>query len=209
MPDLTPRIGSKRMRPDAMTADSTSPRTDRPSPVASSRGTANGWWRRSSGALGAIAAAVVSAVALATPALAQNYCIPHPAADGCNLPRTGPHITAASISNGRLHLKLTFHKAGQFVAHLKTNPPREPYGRDWGPRPTLGKRIPIGFHSAGSGTATIALETLAPGRYGVIITPTSPVGAKPDQPLDASTVPSWVYFTERAGHVVDIRVLQP
>ena len=160
-------------------------------------------------ACGVIAAALPSAITLARPAFAQNYCIPHPAADGCNLPRVGPHITAASFSNGRLHLRLTFHKPGQFVAHLKTNPPPEPYGRDWGPKPTLGKRIPIGFHSAGSGRATIPVGTLAPGRYGVIVSPTSPAGAKPDQPLDPSTVPSWVYFTERAGHVVDIRVLQP
>jgi hypothetical protein len=104
---------------------------------------------------------------------------------------------------------LTFHKAGQFVAHLKRNPPPEPYDRDWGPRPTLGKAIPIGFRPAGPGTATIPLGTLAPGRYGVIVVPTNIGGTKPGQPVDPSAVPSWVYFTERAGHATDIRVLQP
>ncbi len=66
-----------------------------------------------------MAAAVASAIAVGAPASALgNYCVPHPTAEGCNLPRTGPHITAASVSHGRLHLKLTFHKAGKFVAHL-------------------------------------------------------------------------------------------
>ena len=167
--------------------------------------------RRSFIARGGLAAAVASAIALGAPVsgLGQNYCVPHPAADGCNLPRVGSHITAASISHGRLHLKLTFHKAGRFVAHLKRNPPPEPYGRDWGPRPTLGQPIPIGFHTAGPGTVTIPLGTLAPGRYGVIVIPAIPAGGKSGQPVDRSTVPSWVYFTERAGHAVDIRVLQP
>jgi len=160
-------------------------------------------------AFGVVAAAVTSAIALGTPAFAQNYCVPHPAADGCNLPRTGPHITAASISHGRLHLKLTFHKAGQFVAHLKQNPPPEPYDRDWGPRPTFGKRIPIGLHPAGPGTVTIPLGPLAPGRYGVIVLPTNLISAQPGQPVDPRTIPTWVYFTERAGHVVDVRLLQP
>jgi hypothetical protein len=84
--------------------------------------------RRSFFGRGGLAAAVASAIALAAPAsgLGQNYCVPHPAADGCNLPRVGPHITAASVSHGRLHLTLTFHKAGRFVAHLKRNPPPRP-----------------------------------------------------------------------------------
>jgi hypothetical protein len=167
--------------------------------------------RRSFIARGGIAAAVASAIALAAPAFAfGNYCIANnPAAEGCNIRASGPHITAASISHGRLQLKLRFHKAGRFVAHLKRNPPPNPYGRDWGPRPTFGKPIPIGFHPAGPGTVTIALGTLAPGRYGLIVLPTNPGGGKPGQPLDRRTVPSWVYFTERAGHAVDLRVLQP
>ena len=167
--------------------------------------------RRSFIARGGMAAALASAIALGVPAFAVgNYCVPHPTAEGCNLPRTGPHITAASISHGSLHLDLTFHKAGQFVAHLKRNPPPDPYGRDWGPRPTFGKPIPIGFHAPESGTVTIPLGPLAPGRYGVIVLPTSPGGAKPGHhPVDRRTVPSWVYFTERAGHAVGIRVLQP
>ena len=84
-------------------------------------------------ARGGMAAAVASAIALGVPpfALGQNYCIGHSTADGCNVRASGPHITGASISHGRLHLKLTFHKAGQFVAHLKQNPPPEPYDRDW------------------------------------------------------------------------------
>jgi len=191
-----------------MTVKSTPPSLDHSSPIGRSLATARGVWRRSFIACGATTA-VASAIALGTPALAQNYCIPHPTAEGCNLPRIGPHITAASISNGRLHLQLTFHKAGRFIAHLKRNPPPEPYGRDWGPQPTLGKRIPIGFHPAGPGAAAIRLGTLAAGRYGVIVIPTNPGGAKPGQPLDPSTVPSWVYFTEQAGHAVNIRVLQP
>ena len=167
--------------------------------------------RRSFLARGGIAAAAASAIALGVPpfALGQNYCIGHSTADGCNIRASGPHITAASISHGRLHLKLTFHKAGRFVAHLKQNPPSEPYGRDWGPRPTFGKPIPVGIHPAGAGTVTIALGTLAPGRYGVIVLPTNPVRGKPGQPLDRRTVPSWVYFTERARRAVDLRVLQP
>jgi hypothetical protein len=181
---------------------------DHSSTVARSPGSTRRLWRRSFIA-GGVMAAVTAAVALGTPALAQNYCLPHPTADGCNLPRVGPHITAASISNGRLHLKLTFHKAGHFVAHLKRNPPPEPYDRDWGPRPTLGKPIRIGFHPAGPGIVTIPLGTLAPGRYGVVVIPTNPGGAEPGHALDPSAVPSWVYFTERAGQAVDIRVLQP
>jgi hypothetical protein len=167
--------------------------------------------RRSLIARGGIAAAVATVIALGLPPFALGgYCIQHPTAEGCNiLPRTGPHVTAASISHGRLHLKLTFHKPGQFVAHLKRNPPPNPYGRDWGPRPTFGKRISIGFHPAGSATVTIPLGTLAPGRYGVIVLPTNPSGVNPGHPVDRRTVPSWVYFTERAGHAVDIRVLQP
>jgi hypothetical protein len=182
---------------------------DRSSATARALVTARGWWRRLFVASAIMAGAVASAIALGTPALAQNYCVPHPAADGCNLPRTGPHITAASISNDQLHLKLAFHKAGQFLAHVKRNPPPEPYARDWGPRPTLGKAVAIGFHPAGPGTATIPLGTLAPGRYGVIVVPTKPGSAEPPHPLDPATVPSSVYFTERAGHAVDIRVLQP
>ena len=83
-------------------------------------------------ACGVMTAAAASAVASAAPALAvANYCIPHPTAEGCNiLPRTGPHITAAGISHGRLHLQLTFHKGGQFVAHLKRNPPPNPRTND-------------------------------------------------------------------------------
>jgi hypothetical protein len=103
-----------------MTGESKSPRMDHSSAAAGSLRTAPRLWRPLI-ACGVITAAA-SAITLGTPALAQNYCVPHPAADGCNLPRVGPHITAASISNGRLHLKLTFHKAGQFVAHLKRNP---------------------------------------------------------------------------------------
>ena len=160
---------------------------------------------------GAVAAAVASAIAIGIPsfALGQNYCLGHSTADGCNIRASGPHISAAGISHGRLHLTLTFHKAGRFVAHLKRNPPPEPYDRDWGPRPTFGKAIPVGLHPAGPGTVTIALGTLAPGRYGVIVLPTNPVRGQPGQPLDRRTVPSWVYFTERAGHAVDLRVLQP
>lgn len=105
---------------------------------------------------------------------------------------------------------LTFHKAGQFVAHLKRNPPPNPYGRDWGPRPTLGRPVPIGFHPAGTGTATIPLGTLAPSRYGAVIVPaTNPVAAKPRHPLDRRTVPGWVYLSVGAGHATDIRALQP
>ena len=167
--------------------------------------------RRSSVALAGVAAAVASAIALGVPsfALGQNYCVPHPTADGCNLPRTGPRITAASVSHGTLHLTLTFHKAGRFAAHLKRNPPPEPYDRDWGPRPTFGKRIPIGFRPAGPGTVTISLGTLAPGRYGVIILPTNPGSAKPGKPVERRSVPSWLYFTEQAGHPVDLRILRP
>ena len=162
-------------------------------------------------ARGGMAAAVTAAIALGAPALAsgQNYCLPHPTAEGCNLPRVGPHIAAASIAHGRLHLVLAFHKAGQFVAHLKRNPPPEPYGRDWGARPSFGKPIPIGSHPAGSGSVSVGLGRLAPGRYGVIVLPATPGGAEPGQPVDRGAVPSWVYFTERAGHAVHIRVLQP
>lgn len=177
--------------------------------VATSLKSAKRRWRRSLITLGITVPVLTSAVASGTSALAQNYCVPHPAAEGCNLPRTGPHVTAASISNGRLHLKLTFHKAGRFVAHIKRNPPPEPYGRDWGPRPTLGKPIHIGFHPAGPGTVTITLGTLAPGRYGVIVTPANLAGPEPGQSLDRKTVPSWVYFTERAGQAVDVRVIAP
>ena len=196
------------MRRHAMRGGSRSPGTDRSSTFARTRGNTRRPWRRALIAAG-VTTAVAGAIAVGPPALAQNYCLPHPTADGCNLPRVGPHITAASISNGRLHLKLTFHKAGQFVAHLKRNPPPEPYDRDWGSRPTLGKPIPIGFHAAGTGNLTIPLGTLAPGRYGVIVIPTSPGAAQPGLALDPSAVPSWVYFTERAGHAVDIRVIQP
>jgi hypothetical protein len=170
-------------------------------------------WRRSLIARCGIAVAVAGAIALGAPGLAgANYCIGHPTAEGCNLNIIrvgGPHITAAGISRGRMHLRLTFHKAGRFVAHLKRNPPPNPYGRGWGPRPKLGERIPIGFHPAGAGSATIPLGTLAPGRYGVVILPTKPVRSKPGQPVDRKTVPSWVYFTERAGRAVSVRVLQP
>ena len=191
-----------------MTSESTSPGMDRSSAAANSLGSARRLRRWSFIAVG-VTTAVAGTMAVVTPASAQNFCLPPPTAAGCNLPRVGPHITVASISNGRLHLKLTFHKAGQFVAHLKRNPPPEPYDRDWGSRPTLGKPIPIGFHPAGPATVTIPLGTLAPGRYGVIVIPTSPGAAQPGLALDPSAVPSWVYFTERAGHAVDIRVIQP
>ena len=162
-------------------------------------------------ACGGISAAVVSAIALGVPpATAQNYCVTHnPRAEGCNLPTVGAHITAARIAHGQLHLKLTFHKAGRFVAHLKRNPPPEPYGRDWGPRPTFGKPIKVGFHPAGRGTVTVALGSLAPGRYGVIVLPVHAARARGKHPPDRRALPSWVYFTEHAGHAVNVRVLQP
>jgi hypothetical protein len=56
------------------------------------------WRRRSFIGCAAIAAPVASAIAVGPPAFAQNYCIPHPAADGCSLPGIGPHIAAAGIS---------------------------------------------------------------------------------------------------------------
>ena len=174
----------------------------------------SGWLvgvRRSIVARCGIAMAAASTIALGLPPLALgNYCIANnPTAEGCNISVRGPHITAASIEQAQLHLKLTFHVAGRFVAHLKRNPPSNPYGRDWGPRPTFGKPIPVGFHAAGSGSVMIALGTLAPGRYGVIVLPTNPARAQPGHPVDRRTAPSWVYFTERAGHAVDLRVLQP
>ena len=35
----------------------------------------------------------------------------------------GPHVFAASFSRGQLHESLTFHKAGQFVAHILSKQP--------------------------------------------------------------------------------------
>lgn len=130
-----------------MTGQSTSPKMDDSPTVATSLKIAKRWWRRSLITLGIAVPVLTSAIASGTSALAQNYCVPHPAAEGCNLPRTGPHVTAASISKGRLHLGLTFHKAGRFVAHIKRNPPPEPYGRGW-EAGALGLRSANRFRSA-------------------------------------------------------------
>jgi hypothetical protein len=159
---------------------------------------------------GGVAAVMASAILLAAASVAgANYCLGNPTAEGCNVRPFGPHITSASISGGDLRLELTFHKAGKFVAYVKRNPPRNPYGRDWGAHPTFGKPIAIGFHPAGAGTTSVPLGQLAPGRYGVIVLPTTSAPVTSDQALDRTKAPSWVYFTQRAGQAVDIRVLQP
>jgi hypothetical protein len=59
-----------------------------------------------------------------------NYCDARPNAEGCNIqPLIGPHITSAKLSHGTLTLTLRFHKPGLFVAYLKHDQPRIPYGR--------------------------------------------------------------------------------
>jgi hypothetical protein len=104
--------------------------------------------RRSLIARGGIGAAVPSPIALGPPSFALgNYCVSHPTTEGCKIPQTEPHITAASISHASLHLELTFTKPlGPVVASCQAHhpiPTAESRGRDLR-RQTDSDRIPSG-----------------------------------------------------------------
>jgi predicted DCC family thiol-disulfide oxidoreductase YuxK len=114
----------------------------------------------------------------------------------------GPHVSAARIAHDALHLTLTFHATGEFDAHILASPPRDPNGVKLR---SLGHRVPIGHHKEGPGTVSIALGTLKPGRYGVIVTP-----VKPPRKVTQKTAATWVYFTEeKGGKATGIKLIQP
>jgi len=119
-----------------------------------------------------------------------------------NVGMNGPHVTAASISHGELHLRLTFHAAGRFHALILSNPPKDPSKAKFF---NLVRSVSLGQHAAGPGTVSIPLGTLTPGRYGVIVTP-----VKQPTKVTSKNAATWVYFTEhQGGKATGIRLIQP
>jgi hypothetical protein len=109
----------------------------------------------------------------------------------------GPHVVAASFSHGQLNEALTFHNAGQFVAHILSKQPTH--------LPLDGRTVALGHQAARKTHITFKLGDLTPGGYAVVITPELQTTA--GSPKSAAT---WVLFTvTQAGKVTDIRLVAP
>jgi hypothetical protein len=109
----------------------------------------------------------------------------------------GPHVVAASSSRGRLNEALTFHKAGQFVAHILFRQPTH--------LPLRGRTVALGHQAAGKSHIGFKLGDLKPGGYAVVITPEHQTTAG-----SRKTAATWVLFTvTKAGKVTDIRLVAP
>lgn len=112
----------------------------------------------------------------------------------------GPLVSAATFSGGRLLEAGTFHHAGQFVAHILTNPPSRPTGTS----PLGGRTVALGHHAAGTTRISLRLGTLKPGRYAVVITPIPQTSTT--NPRLAAT---WVYLTAQASGKIKIKLVTP
>ncbi len=118
--------------------------------------------------------------------------------------RTGPRVTAASISHGTLHETLTFHAAGRFTAFIESNPPAS-LQLNKTLSLNLVRKDALGYHPAGRGKVSIPLGALSPGRYAVFVAPRPP--SKASERQSAAT---WVYFTESTGgSAANVRLIQP
>jgi hypothetical protein len=113
---------------------------------------------------------------------------------------SGPHVSAATVSHGRLTVSLTFHKTATFVAIIIKSPPANPF-RATASR--TGREVSLGKHSAGTGMVSFRLQ-LGNGRYGVIITPVARMTTSVK-----SKEASWIYLTSASGKIVRIRLVQP
>jgi hypothetical protein len=115
--------------------------------------------------------------------------------------RHGPFVSAASFSGGQLHETLTFHDAGNFIAHILSNPPSHPSfsGR------LGGRTVAIGHHVAGKTHISFRLGTLKAGRYAVVITPEPEVQGPP-----RANLATWVYLTVHGnGTITNIKLIHP
>jgi hypothetical protein len=139
---------------------------------------------------------VVIAAALASASPAVAMIGPEPEGG------RGPYVSAASFSGGRLHETLTFHKAGQFFAHIVPNPLFRPKGHG----PIGFSTLALGRHAAGTTHISFGLGTLKPGLYAVVITPKhQSMGPPPHK-----DVATWVYLTVHSnGKINVIRLIHP
>jgi len=138
---------------------------------------------------GVIAAVMVAAVA--RPAAAKVVA---------NVP-SGHRVFAASFSGGQLHETLAFHKAGQFVAHILSNPPAHPSAASR----LRGRTVGLGQHAAGRTRISFRIGKLNAGRYAVVITPQPQTLS--DHPGLAAT---WVYLmVHNNGKITNITLIQP
>lgn len=144
--------------------------------------------------------AVVTASALGLVVAAPTYAVaPDPTC--CvpdNLPRDlGPHVFAASFSGGQLHETLTFHKPGQFVAHILSKQPTH--------LPLRGRTVSLGQQAAGKTHVSVRLGKLKPGGYAVVVTPEPQTTAN-----SSANAASWVRFTvTKNGKVTNIKLITP
>jgi hypothetical protein len=109
----------------------------------------------------------------------------------------GPRVFVASISRGQLRETLTFHTAGQFVAHiLAKQPTRLPLG---------GRTVALGHRAAGKTHVSFKLGDLRRGTYAVVITPGHQTTA-----ASSHTAATWVLFAvTRAGKVTGLKLVTP
>jgi hypothetical protein len=137
---------------------------------------------------------LVATVAFASPAAAMIG----PEPEGGR----GPYVSAATFSGGQLHETLTFHTAGQFLAHIVPNPLFRPKGRG----PIGFTTVMLGHHAAGEAHISFRLGSLNPGLYAVVILPQHQVMGPPPH----KDVATWVYVTvDNKGRTAVIRLIQP
>jgi hypothetical protein len=146
------------------------------------------------GVIGTVAAAAMALVT-ATPVLGAT-----PSCGITCVQLRGPSVSAASFSGGELHETLTFHKGGDFVAHILSNPSSHPTG---GGR-VHGRMVALRHHAAGKSHISFPLGTLKAGHYAVVITP------QPQATTTKSkTAATWVYFTVDNNGKTNIKLIQP
>lgn len=83
--------------------------------------------------------------------------------------RPGPRISAATVAHGKLHVTLTFHKSGTFLAYIVSHPAADPFNGNGRVTYTT---VSLGHHSAGPEMVSLTLGKLTNGRDGIIIVPT-------------------------------------
>jgi hypothetical protein len=115
--------------------------------------------------------------------------------------RPGPRISAATVARGKLHVTLTFHKSGTFLAYIVSHPPADPFS---GNGPVTYTTVSLHHHAAGPGTVSLTLGRLTNGRDGLIIVPT----IDPKTTAKAKQA-SWVYLTVARQRVVQVKLHQP